>query len=179
MFGRLGRIVVHNPWKVIAVWLVLLVGAFFAPPLEVNTDQADFLPDSYESVQAQQLAETAFGQASNAATATIVVRRDDGQPLSDADVAKIGDAARRLNDAGIDKVTGAVTGPQMVSPNKVVQLVTVTFEGLPDDPALVDSLREVRSQTGDALGGSGLDHAVTGDVALIVDNQDAFNDALV
>ncbi|WP_444951161.1 hypothetical protein [Micromonospora ureilytica] len=56
MFARFGRAIVLNPWKVIAVWLVLLVGSFFAPSLadQVSTDQASFLPSRYESVQAQE-----------------------------------------------------------------------------------------------------------------------------
>ncbi len=33
MFTKFGRAIVLNPWKVIAAWLVLLVGSFFAPPL--------------------------------------------------------------------------------------------------------------------------------------------------
>ena len=70
MFKRFGRYIVHNPWKVIAVWLVLLVGSFFAPSLadQVSTDQASFLPSSYESVQAQQVSERAFGQKGEVAS---------------------------------------------------------------------------------------------------------------
>ncbi len=84
MFTKFGRAIVLNPWKVITVWLVLLVGSFFAPRLadQVSTDQASFLPSSYESVQAQQLADRALGQGAGAST-TIVVKRVDGQPLGD------------------------------------------------------------------------------------------------
>ena len=34
MFARLGRTVVHHPWRVIAVWVVVAVGlVVFAPRL--------------------------------------------------------------------------------------------------------------------------------------------------
>ena len=118
MFTRFGRAIVLNPWKVIAVWLVLLVGSFFAPSLadQVSTDQASFLPSRYESVQAQEVAERAFGQG-DGASATIVVKRADGNPLGAADTERVGQLAQTLQGAGIDRVGAAVTGPQAVSPN--------------------------------------------------------------
>ncbi|MFC5924228.1 MMPL family transporter [Micromonospora vulcania] len=180
MFARFGRAIVLNPWKVIAVWLVLLVGSFFAPSLadQVSTDQASFLPSSYESVQAQQLAERAFGQG-DGATATIVVKRVDGQPLGVADTDRVGQLAQTLQGAGIDRVGTAVTGPQAVSPNKLVQLVNIALTGSPADPALGDAVVSIRDRTQSTLDGSGLSYAVTGDVALLVDNQDAFDTALL
>ncbi|BCB87801.1 hypothetical protein Psuf_051140 [Phytohabitans suffuscus] len=118
MFERLGRFVVYNPWKVILAWLVAAVGiVVFAPTLsDVTTgDQANFLPNSYESVQAQELAEEKFSQA-NDSTATVVVRRTDGQPLTEADQAKVGEMGQAVQSADIEKVTGVVTGPEALSP---------------------------------------------------------------
>jgi RND superfamily putative drug exporter len=180
MFKRFGRYIVHNPWKVIAVWLVLLVGSFFAPSLadQVSTDQASFLPSSYESVQAQQVSERAFGQGAGA-SATIVVKRANGQPLGAADTERVGALAQTLAGAGIDKVAGAATGPQAVSPNRQVQLVNIALTGAPADPVLGDAVTEIRDKTKAALDGSGLSYAVTGDVAFLVDNQGAFDTALV
>jgi putative drug exporter of the RND superfamily len=91
MFERLGRFVVYRRWWVIAAWLVAAVAlGAFAPSLSDATtqDQADFLPDRYESVQATTLAQQAFGQA-DGATGTIVVKRDDGGPLTAADQATV------------------------------------------------------------------------------------------
>ncbi|MGH3995801.1 MAG: hypothetical protein ACRDSN_25435, partial [Pseudonocardiaceae bacterium] len=59
MFERLGRVVVRNPWKVIATWVLATVAiVLLAPTLNdvVNRDQTEFLPSSYESVQAFTLA---------------------------------------------------------------------------------------------------------------------------
>ncbi|MEU8327819.1 MMPL family transporter [Micromonospora sp. NPDC048839] len=180
MFARFGRAIVLNPWKVIAVWLVLLIGSFFAPSLtdQVSTDQASFLPSRYESVQAQQVAERAFGQG-DGASATIVVKRGDGQPLGAADTDRVNQLAQAIQGAGIDRVGAAVTGPQAVSPNKLVQLVNISLTGPPADPVLGDAVVSIRDKTKSTLEGSGLSHAVTGDVALLVDNQDAFDTALL
>ncbi|TCN33579.1 RND superfamily putative drug exporter [Kribbella orskensis] len=181
MFTKLGRFVVHNPWKVIAAWVIAAIAVLaFAPTLAdvTNKDQASFLPDSYESVQAQKLAADAFGQT-NDATASIVIKRGDGGALTAADQAKAADLASKIAAAKIDRVTGAVTGPQAVSPNKQVQLISVGLKGLPDDQAVLDAVQHVRDLTGPAVADSGLQYGVTGDAALFLDNQDAFNNAFV
>jgi putative drug exporter of the RND superfamily len=181
VFARLARFVVHNPWKVIAAWVLAAIAVVaFAPTLGdvTNRDQTSFLPDSYESMQAQQVAETAFGQT-NDATASIVVKRTDGQPLSATDQAKVAEIATAITNAKIERVTGAGTGPQALSPNKQVQLISIGFQGMVDDPALVDSVEKIRVVAGSTASGSDLKLGVTGDVALIADNQDAFEKAFV
>jgi putative drug exporter of the RND superfamily len=183
MFGRLGRLVVHNPWRVIAGWVLATAAIVaFAPSLSdvEQRDQASFLPSRYESVQAQALAKQAFGQGGiTNAVATIVVKRDDGQPLNEADQAKVGELATRLQQAGIDRVLGAVTGPQAVSPNKMVQLVSVGLRGLAYDPEVAKVVKHVRDAAKPMLSGTGLSLKVTGDAALSLDNQDAFSNALI
>jgi putative drug exporter of the RND superfamily len=180
MFERLGRFVVYNPWKVILAWVVAAVGiAVFAPTLaDVTTsDQANFLPNSYESVKAQELAEERFAQSSDS-TATVVVRRTDNQPLTEADQAKVGELATAVQSANIEKVTGVVTGPEAVSPNKQVQLISIGVQGLPDDQKVLDSVQRIRDTVKPMVTGSPLTLAVTGDVAMQLDNQDAFENAL-
>jgi RND superfamily putative drug exporter len=181
VFNRLGRFVVHHPWKVIAAWVIAAVAVVaFAPTLAdvTSKDQASFLPDSYESVQAQKLAADAFGQT-NDATASIVVKRSGGGELSAADQAEVTGLAKAITDAKIERVTAAVTGPQALSPNKQVQLVSVGLKGLADDQAVLDAVQKVRDVTGSSLAGSGLEYGVTGDAALFLDNQDAFENAFV
>ncbi|GIF52196.1 RND superfamily putative drug exporter [Asanoa ferruginea] len=179
MFERLARFVVYKRWWVIGAWLVAAVAAgAFAPSLVTTQDQADFLPNSYESVKATEIAQDAFGQT-DGATATIVVKRADGGQLTDADQATVGKLATTVSGAGIAKVTTAVTGPQAVSPNKLVQLVTVGLGDNPQDPALVTAIKDIRSASAPVLANTGLDAKVTGDVALYADNDDAFNNAFV
>jgi putative drug exporter of the RND superfamily len=180
MFERLGRFVVYNPWKVILAWLIVAVGIVaFAPTLDdvTNQDQANFLPDSYESVKALDLAEQEFAQ-SNDLTATIVVKRGDGQPLTEADQAKVSELGQTIQSAGIDRVTG-LNGPPAPSPNGQVELLTIGLKGIADDQAVLDAIPKIRDTTSGALNGSGLEYAVTGDVAMYADNADAFDSALV
>ena len=61
MFGALGRVASRRPWFIIAGWLFFagLVLAF-APALEATTDQSEFLPSDYESIQAAELQAEAF-----------------------------------------------------------------------------------------------------------------------
>jgi RND superfamily putative drug exporter len=181
MFERLGRIVVHNPWKVIAGWVLVSIAIVaFAPTLaDVTTrDQANFLPADYESVQATEFAKQAFG-ANTDASATIVVKRTDNQVLTGSDQTAIGTLATTLDSAGIDRVKNAITGEQFLAPNKKVQLVTVGLAGLGDDPALVDAIKKIRQTAGDQVAGSDLEYAVTGDVAMFADNADAFDTAFL
>jgi RND superfamily putative drug exporter len=181
MFERLARVVVHNPWKVIAVWLLATIAIVgFAPSLADVTarDQSNFLPTSYESVQALELAKTAFGR-SNDSSATIVVKRTDDAPLSAEDQAKVGEIARQVQSAGIERVTSVATGPQALSPNKKVQLVSAGLQGVGDDPKLIEAVKKIREVARPVVGGTTLTMAVTGDVAMFVDNESAFNNAFV
>ncbi|HYQ69338.1 MMPL family transporter [Actinophytocola sp.] len=181
MFERLGRLVVHNPWKVIAGWVLVTIAIVaFAPTLSdvTNSDQANFLPSDYESVQAGDLAKDAFGQ-NNQATATIVVKRQDSQVLTGGDQTSVGDLATALDGARIDHVEQVVTGKQFLSKNQKVQLVNIELRGRGDDPALVDAVKDIRTNATSELKGSDLEYAVTGQVAMQADNSDAFDTALV
>ncbi|MFI7488365.1 MMPL family transporter [Micromonospora echinaurantiaca] len=180
MFERLGRFVVHNPWKVILGWLLATVAiVLMAPGLGdvTSQDQADFLPRDYESVKAMEVAQQSFPTA-NDATATIVVKRADGQPLADADLATVGTLAEAVGRVDAEHVAGAV-GPPTPSPNRTVALVTVGLTGAPDDPELLDAIPEIREAAKSTLNGTGLGYAVTGDIAMYADNADAFDSALV
>src|SRR5262249_24742072 len=98
MFARLGTIVTAHPWRVIAVWIAAVaVIVPLAPSLASvsNSDQASFLPSSYESAQAQKLADRAFPSTSGA-TSLFVVKRDDGGALTAADRAKVDAMAKEL-----------------------------------------------------------------------------------
>jgi RND superfamily putative drug exporter len=153
MFERLGRFVVGNPWKVIAGWVLITIAIVtFAPTLSdvTNTDQANFLPSDYESVQAMDLAKQAFGDNSGL-NATIVVKRQDSQVLSGGDQSAIGDLGTKLDGADIDRVKGVLTGEQFLSQNKKVQLVNVALQGRGDEPELVDTIKDIRTQATNAL----------------------------
>ncbi|MGC1210126.1 MAG: MMPL family transporter, partial [Micromonospora sp.] len=164
----------------IAGW-VLAAAAIIAttPSLSdiTSADQETFLPHSYESVQATELGKKAFPQQATA-TASIVVKRSDGQPLTPADETKVGQLAQALKGRNISHTSSYLTGPPAVAPDKSVQVVTVGLDApTPDDPALLDAVRDLRSAIGPELGDSGLTAGVAGDVASFVDNEDTFNKA--
>ncbi len=180
MFEKLGRFVVRRPWQVIAAWVIAAAAIIsVAPTLSevTNQDQTEFLPDSYESIQAQRLAEETFGQQADV-TATIVVTRSDGQPLSEADQETVGTIADDLQAAGLDHVTAVTTGAEFVSPNDVVQLVNVDLEGNPNDPELTQTIRDLRDEIAPLVEGTDLRAGVTGELAQFADSEDAFTRAL-
>src|SRR6266545_5685475 len=171
MFERLARFVVYNPWKVIAVWVLATIAIVaFAPTLSdvTNRDQTNFLPNSYESVKAMDLGKQSFERA-NDSSATVVLKRADGNELSAEDQTKIGDIGQRVKGANIERVTQVVTGPQTLSPNKKVQLISVGLQGVGDDPKLMDAVKHIRETAKPAVDGTGLTIAVTGDAALFLD----------
>jgi RND superfamily putative drug exporter len=180
MFEALGRFVVRRAWWVIVGWLVAAVAVIFtAPSLGdiTSADQGSFLPESYESVQAIELAEKAFPEQAMA-SAAVVVKRADGQPLTPADEAKVGQFAEALRARNIDATSGYLTGPPAVAEDRSVQLVNVGLDApTPDDPVLLDAVRDIRAAMGPELAGSGLTAGVAGDVASFVDNEDTFNRA--
>src|SRR5690606_17209914 len=90
------------------------------------SDQSEFLPSEYESVQAAEIAARAFPQQAEM-SALIVVQRSDGRPLTPADSEKIAQAAQTMT-ANVKKyatVQGFVTNEQAVAPNRSIQLITV------------------------------------------------------
>ncbi len=134
-------------------------------------------PSSYESIQAQDLAEETFGQQADV-TATIVITRSDGQPLSQADQETVGTIADDLQAAQVDHVTDVTTGTEFVSPNDAVQLINVDLEGNPNDPELTQAIRDIRDELEPLVNGTDLSAGVTGELAQFADSEDAFERAL-
>ncbi|MEU8300859.1 MMPL family transporter [Micromonospora sp. NPDC048909] len=180
MFERLGRFVVRRAWWVIAGWVVAAAAIIATTPSLsdiTSADQESFLPRSYESVQATEIGQKAFPQQATA-TAIIVVKRADGQKLTPADEAKVGQLAQSLKAKNIPHTSGYLTGPPAVAPDKSVQIINVGLDApTPDDPALLDAVRDLRADIGPELANSGLTAGVAGDVASFVDNEDTFNSA--
>jgi RND superfamily putative drug exporter len=180
MFAWLGRFAVRRAWWVIGGWIAAAIAIIaVSPSLSdiTSADQGSFLPRSYESVQALELAERAFPQQATA-TAIIVVKRADGQPLTPADETAVGQLAQTLQGKNIARTSGYLTGPPAVAPDRSIQLINVGLESVaPDDPALLDAVRQIRVQLGAALSGTALTAGVAGDVASFVDNEDTFTNA--
>ncbi|MBC6457577.1 MMPL family transporter, partial [Actinomadura sp. HBU206391] len=179
MFARLARFVVGHPWWTIGAWLVAAVAIIvFSPALTTESDQGEFLPSKYESVQAMNLAQKAFPQQEDT-SALIVIKRSDGQPLTAADTAKAGQTAQALQAKKLPSVNGFLTGEQAVAPNKAVQIINVPMSGMStaDQEKQTKAIEAVRADLPKLLQGSGLEAKVGGDVAGWVDNADSFEGA--
>ncbi len=180
MFDRLARLVVRRRRATIVAWLIAAALIIpFAPRLGdvTNSDEASFLPDSYESAQADELARTAFPEQSGA-TALLVFSREDGSTLTAADRRQVGAVVEDLNAAGIDGVRGAQTGTkESVSPDGKLQLGQVSFEGSSGEERVMDAAETVRDRTAERLVGSDLEVGLTGDAAIKLDDRDAHSTA--
>ncbi|MFC6018378.1 MMPL family transporter [Plantactinospora solaniradicis] len=180
MFDRLARLVVHNPWKVVFVWLVLTTATVaLAPTLDEQTEAkpAGLLSEHYESTRAAAVAAAKFPPSADS-TATIVLSRVDGGPFTTTDRTHVDDLTRRIVAGGIDHVTG-VTGPPTISTNQRVQMVTVGLTGPAEDHAQLDTVPRLRDTVRTTLAGTTLTAAVTGDAAMFVDNASAFEAGLL
>jgi putative drug exporter of the RND superfamily len=179
MFARLGRFVVHHPWRVIAAWVVIAAAIIgLAPKLTATSDESSFLPTHYESIQAQQLQEKAFPTAATPA-ALIVVERKDGAPLTDADSATVRTIATALSNDKIAFVDGITATPP--SQNKLVQIVGVQMPTVSDpaDKRPGDAVGDLRKSLQSRLSGTDLKGGITGQAAQQLDASKSGDKAAV
>jgi len=181
LFAALGRLVARHPWKVIAVWIIAAIAVVItAPALPTTTNEASFLPSSYESIRAQNLQQQAFPQAGrvDATAAIIVFARSDGKPLTPADEAKIASIVSTLNSRRIPNVLGVKAG--VPSPNRLVLAAGVAMEnsvvnGSQTVPA--NAIKALRADIKPLMAGSGLYEGVTGAAAQLLDSEQSGNRA--
>ncbi|GAA4224827.1 MMPL family transporter [Actinomadura meridiana] len=175
MFAGLARFVVRHPWWTIGAWLVAAVLIIaLSPKLATESDQGEFLPSKYESVQAAKVAEKAFPDQTDL-SALIVVQRADGGKITPADSAKIAETAQSLTARKYPTVQGFQTGPDAVAPNKTIQLISVPMETVSGDASKdqSQSVKDIRTQLSKDLGTT-LKAKVGGEPAAWVDNEDSF-----
>ncbi|GAB3973545.1 MMPL family transporter [Plantactinospora veratri] len=179
MFARIGRVVVRHPWWTIGAWVVVAAAIIaLAPGLSRSSDQARFLPDEYESVQASAQEEQAFkGEAAGRSTAIFVVERTDLAPLTDTDQQTVQRLATQLSDLHVPGVVSVRAGPATVAQNKCVQLIQVSFAGAQADSTTGEAGRDLRDRIKPMLDGTGLTAGMTGEVGIAIDGEDAFSSA--
>jgi putative drug exporter of the RND superfamily len=177
MFARLGRLIVAHPWRVIATWIVAaIVIVATAPTLPTSSQESDFLPSHYESIQALDLQAKAF-PAAFTPSVIAVVSRQDGKALSDADSAKVTQLAKGIEGRHIPNVERVVAGEP--SPNHLVQTVALQMPDLTqsNQEALMDSVEQLRNELKPLVQGSGLRVETTGQVAQSYDQREASGNA--
>ncbi|MGW3540849.1 MMPL family transporter [Nocardia niigatensis] len=179
MFSRLGRLVVRFPWLVIAAWLIAIVAVVAtAPKLTATTDQSDFLPSHYESIQAAKLQQQAFPN-SNTPAALIVFERSDGAPMTDSDTAEVSAAATKLSERNIKDVTGIQAVPP--AENRAVEVVAVQMTKVTgaNDTHQSDAVKSLRDALKEQVGGTDLKAGITGTAAQTLDQQDSSTKGLI
>lgn len=179
MFAALARVVVGHPWRVVGVWIVAALAIIlFSPNLSDHTtgNQQDFLPSSFESVTAQNIGDSEF-PATAGATGTLVVSRRDGGALTPTDQQTALGLATTLQNDDIAGVGAVSAGPQSVSPDDKVVAIQVAFTGQPGESQVNDAVPAVREAASSALQNTDLTSGLTGNAAILVDSNTAYDDA--
>ncbi len=177
MFARLGRIVVHHPWRVIAGWVIAAIAIIaLSPALPKSGDESDFLPKHYESIKAQDVRDSAFPQAFSPSMIA-VVQRDDGKALTAADSAKVKTIADGLRNAKVERVEKVVMGT--LSPNKLVQTILVQMPDITNSNYndIIDSAKDVRKELKPLVKNTDLKVGTTGTAAQNLDQDEASGNA--
>lgn len=172
MFSALGRFVVGHRWLVIISWLIAATAVIAtAPSLTTTSDQAEFLPKEYESIQAQKIQADAFPQGFSP-SAIVVFTREDGKPLQGADSARVAKVGETLKGNKYDKVEQVITAPP--SPRKKVQTVLVSMADVKaGDKSQQHTVEDMRDDLGPLVKGTGLKTGITGDAATQLDAEEA------
>lgn len=179
MFKKFADFITRKRWYVITVWLIAAIAIVgFSPKLAdvTSDDQASFLPNTYESAQAQQIAKQSFPQAEGQSV-IILFKRDDGQPISAQDQQKIQTIVASVKAARINKLSSIITAPQLLSANKKIQLANATLNGQPQDQTLLDTVKDLRSKLASETKGTDIHYAVTGSTAISLDTKDSSGNA--
>jgi RND superfamily putative drug exporter len=184
VFAALGRVVINNPWKVIAAWVVaaVIVLAFSPQIVSVTSNNnANFLPNGYESIKAQNVANKYYPQQSGA-TGSLVVSTAKNNVLSQQNSQTIQGLVTSLNNAHIPNVNAIQTSPQTfpqggLSPNGKVLLINVLFKGQPGDTGVNQAVKTIRDDSTAYLKNTGLVSGLTGNAAISVDTTNAYSSA--
>ncbi len=173
MFASLGRLVSRHPWHVILGWIIVSVVVIAtAPKLAATSDQSEFLPSHYESIQAATLQQKAFPQQTTPG-AILVFDRSDGAPLTEADQADVQSVVKSLQPE-LDPVFQGVAA-QPASQNKLVEIAVVGMatDKNPYDKPAMDAVKKLRKDAQPLVADTDLRLGVTGPAAQALDSQEA------
>ncbi len=172
--------IIKRRWWVLAFWLVAAVLIVSLSPSLASVqsnDQSSFIPKKYESIKALGIANKLSNRAMDASD-LIVFKSKTGQPLSQAELAKIQNISVDLSNKHINHVAAVTTSPQQIAPTRKAQLVTVTYSGSPDDKATINAVKGVRTNVKQLTDGTTLVANTTGQESIGFDTQDASDRAL-
>ncbi|MGW9121405.1 MMPL family transporter [Streptomyces sp. NPDC055663] len=185
----------RHPWKVIALWAVLgVVLSALAPTLigRVTQNQTgDFLPKSYDSAAALEIAEEQFGVNPDATTVTMLVARSDGKALGAADQKRVEAEAAKLAQRRVimpreddrpkflvpDRSQTPRIAPAAVAPDRSFELLSVELIGNRTDKGLQGVYRAFRDTARTQFSEAGMRTGFTGSLADTVDTTDSHETA--
>lgn len=187
MFAALGRFVTRFRWYVIAAWVVLAaVVATTAPALESTQDNSEFLPDSYESIQALQLQEDKFSDAFSPGAILVVERKDGGELSADDQAAFAGIAEELAPELGEKTFQPLVIAQDEEGRPNLSEDGTVLFGVIPladgatgFDTRAIDDGKDLREEIKDLEEGTDLEIRATGAVPQSLDSQESSEDTLL
>jgi len=180
MLNALGNFIAKRRWWVIVFWIILsVVITAFSPKLSdvTSTDQTSFLPNKYESVQAQKVAEKAFPESKDDSE-VLLVKRQDGGKLTAADHQAVQTLADKLKAANLDRVQSVRTSTeqQNVSKDGTAQMIQISVKGqATGDTKDVNFVKTVRDKVKQLVSGTGLTTGLTGNIANNADSNSQFN----
>ncbi|MFC9756162.1 MMPL family transporter [Streptomyces sp. NPDC056921] len=185
----------RHPWKVIALWAVLgVVLSALAPTLigRVTQNQTgDFLPKSYDSAAALEIAEEQFGVNPDATTVTMLVARSDGKALGAADQKRVEAEAAKLAQRRVimpreddrpeflvpDRSQTPRIAPEMMAPDRSFELLSVELIGNRTDKGVQGVYRAFRDAARTQFSEAGMRTGFTGSLADTVDTTDSHETA--
>lgn len=181
VLNKLGSFIVKNRWWVILAWVIAaVIITAFSPKLSsvTSTDQTSFLPNKYESVQAQKIGSKAFPQSKDDIE-ILLVKRQDGGKLTASDQAAIQTLADQLQAAHVHKVVAVQTSDQAVSKDGTAQMVQIVVKGqATGGTADVNFVKAVRDKVKQLAAGTDLRTGLTGNIALNADSSSSFDNAI-
>jgi RND superfamily putative drug exporter len=180
MMEKLGNIIVKRRWWVVGIWLVAaILIVSLAPSLTSieSNDQSSFIPKTYESVKAMDLAKKVSPQ-SNAASDIIVFQSKNNAKLTTSQKQLVASTINKLKNDKMSLVKTVITSSDEVSPNKKAQLATVIYRGDAQAKNTINEVKFVRQNLSSAIKGTSLKAGVTGTEAISYDTQSASNKAL-
>jgi RND superfamily putative drug exporter len=162
---------------VIGIWVVAaaaIVG--LAPKLATSSSESSFLPSHYQSVQAQNLQQSAFPTAA-APGAIVVLERADGGKLTAADSSLVDSIAGKLTADRIPTLSTMTAGAP--SPNKLIQTISIQIPNASGNltTAQTNAIGTLRSDLSSLVSGTDLKAGVTGTVAENVDSASTGSNA--
>ncbi|MFG2651482.1 MMPL family transporter [Streptomyces sp. NPDC048436] len=185
----------RHPWRVITLWVVLGVVLSALAPLLIGrvtqNQTGDFLPKSYDSAVALEIAEKRFGVNPDATTVTVLVSRSDGKDLGAADRKRVEAEAAKLAQRRVtmpkeddrpeflvpDRSQTPRIAPAITAPDRSFELLSVELIGNRTDKGVQDVYRTFRDDARTRFSEAGMRTGFTGGLAEAVDTADSHETA--